>query len=79
MIHALNNLTRTLTHRQKKLGSLAIAILIVAIFSVLTGCHSKADDEAMRHQKEQYAAMKHITSQGDGKVRKPGDSGFKGY
>ncbi|MET3135321.1 hypothetical protein AAKU55_005629 [Oxalobacteraceae bacterium GrIS 1.11] len=79
MMQTLNNLTRNLTHRQKKWGSLAAAILIVAIFSLLTGCHSKADEEAMQRQKEQDAALKKITHQGDGTVRKPGQSGFKGY
>lgn len=78
-MQTLNNLTRNLTHRQKKWGSLAVAILIVAILSLMTGCHSKADEEARRRQKEQDAAMKQIAHQGDGTVRKPGQSGFKGY
>jgi len=79
MVQTLNNLTRNLTHQQKKWGSLAVAVLIVALFSLLTGCDSKADQEARQRQKEQDDAMKQITHQGDGTVRKPGQSGFKGY
>jgi uncharacterized membrane protein YeiB len=79
MIATLNNLARKLTHQQKKWGSLAIAILIVALFSLLTGCNSKADEEARQRQKEQDDAMKQLTHQGDGTVRKPGQNGFKGY
>jgi len=79
MIHTLKNLTGSLTQQQKKWGSLAIAILIVALFSLLTGCNSKADEEARQRQKEQDDAMKQLTHQGDGTVRKPGQSGFKGY
>ncbi len=79
MITTLNNLTRNLTHQQKKWSSLAIAILIVALFSLLTGCNSKAHEEARQRQKEQDDAMKQLTHQGDGTVRKPGQSGFKGY
>jgi hypothetical protein len=79
MITTLNNLTHNLTHQQKKWSSLVIAILIVALFSLLTGCNSKADEEARQRQKEQDDAMKQLTHQGDGTVRKPGQSGFKGY
>jgi hypothetical protein len=79
MIHTLKNLTGSLTQQQKKWGALAIAILIVALFSLLTGCNGKADEEARQRQKEQDDAMKQLTHQGDGTVRKPGQSGFKGY
>lgn len=79
MIQKFNNLTRSLTYQQKKWGSLAVAILVVALFSLLTGCNSKADEEARQRQKEQDDAMKQLTHQGDGTVRKPGQSGFKGY
>ncbi|XXG31299.1 MAG: hypothetical protein WJ306_01490 [Ferrovum myxofaciens] len=79
MIHTLKNLTGNLTQQQKKWGSLAVAVLIVALFSLLTGCNSKADEEARQRQKEQDDAMKQLMHQGEGKVRKPGQSGFKGY
>ncbi|WP_211454212.1 hypothetical protein [Collimonas antrihumi] len=79
MMHTLNNLTRNLTPPQRKWGALTVAVLIVALFSLLTGCDSKADQEARQRQKEQDDAMKQLTHQGDGKVRKPGESGFKGY
>jgi outer membrane biogenesis lipoprotein LolB len=64
-----------MTRQQKKWGSLAVAVLIVLLFSLLTGCSSKADDE----QKQKDEAIRQFMHQEDGTVRKPGEKGMKGY
>lgn len=65
-----------MTHSQKKWFSLVVAVALVTLFSMLTGCSSKTEADAKKKEEVTRQTMK----QGDGKaVRKPGESGFKQF
>ncbi|RFP24190.1 hypothetical protein D0T25_03940 [Duganella sp. BJB488] len=70
-----------MTFNQKKILSLALAVVIVSLLSMLTG-RSKSDAEkAAEQQNAANKATQEMMKQGDGKkaVRKPGESGFKSF
>lgn len=70
----LKRLTAGMTHQQKSMFSLALAILIFGAVSLLAGCSDKADQNAKKAD-----ATKQVLSQGTGTIRKAGQSGFKQY
>jgi hypothetical protein len=63
-----------MTFNQKKFVSLGLAVAIVAMLSMLTGCSSKAEQEAKKKE-----TTKQVLNPGDKPVRKPGESGFKSF
>jgi outer membrane biogenesis lipoprotein LolB len=68
-----------MNHKTKKFVSLSITLALVAAFSMLTGCSDKETEQAQARQKAQYEAQKQFMSQGNGKVRDWGTSGFVGF
>ena len=64
-----------MTFQQKKWGSFVAAVVVVIGFSMLVGCSSKAEEE----KKQQQEAVKQMTHQGDGTVRKAGEKGHKAF
>lgn len=70
---------RNMTFNQKKAVTLFLAVAIVAMLSMLTGCSSKAEQEKQQQEKAQQEAMKKFMHQGDGTVRKPGQNGAKQF
>lgn len=64
-----------MTFQQKKWGSFVAAVVLVVGFSMLTGCSNKVEEQ----QKQQQEAVKQMTKQGDGTVRKAGEKGHKAF
>jgi major membrane immunogen (membrane-anchored lipoprotein) len=70
-----------MTFNQKKFLSLGLAIAIVSLASMLTGC-GKSDSEKVAEQRAAANKATHeMMKQGDGQktIRKPGTSGFKSF
>lgn len=63
----------------KNFVSLLIAVAIFAVFSLLTGCSDPAAEQVQEQQKAQADGLDKFMHQGNGKVRKPGESGFKSF
>jgi monomeric isocitrate dehydrogenase len=83
----MKQFVRQMTHNQKRWFSLGVALMLFASFSHLTGCSDKAAEEVAARQKAQDDAMQQLLKQngaagrpdGGHTVRKPGESGMKGY
>lgn len=68
-----------MNHKTKKFVSISITLALVAAFSMLTGCSDKEAEQAQARQKAQDEAVKQFMRQGNGTIRKPGESGFVGF
>lgn len=70
-----------MTFNQKKFFSLALAVVIVSLASMLTGCGKSEAEKAAEQQNAANKATQEMLKQGGGTkaVRKPGESGFKSY
>ena len=83
----MKNFSKQMSHDQKRWFSLGVALILFALFSLLTGCSDKAAEESAARQKAQDAAMQQMLKQsgaastpdGNHTVRKAGESGMKGY
>ena len=83
----MKNFIKQMSHDQKRWFSLGVALILFALFSLLTGCSDKAAEESAARQKAQDAAMQQMLKQsgaastpdGGHTVRKSGESGMKGY
>lgn len=70
-----------MTFNQKKFLSLGLAIAIVALASMLTGCGKSDAEKVAEQQAAANKATHEMMKQSDGQktVRKPGTSGFKSF
>lgn len=83
----MKNFIKQMTHDQKRWFSLGVALILFALFSLLTGCSDKAEEETAARQKAQDDAVQQMLKQsgaasspdGGHAVRKAGESGMKGY
>lgn len=70
-----------MTFNQKKFLSLALAVAIVSLASMLTGCGKSEAEEVAEQQAAANKSTQEMMKQGGDKktVRKPGESGFKSF
>ncbi|NVM76080.1 major membrane immunogen (membrane-anchored lipoprotein) [Duganella sp. SG902] len=70
-----------MTFNQKKFLSLGLAIAIVSLASMLTGCGKSDAEKVAEQQAATNKATHEMMKQGDSQktVRKPGTSGFKSF
>lgn len=70
-----------MTFNQKKFLSLGLAIAIVSLVSMLTGCSESDAEKVAEQQAAANRATHEMMKQGDGQkaVRKLGTSGFKSF
>jgi uncharacterized lipoprotein YehR (DUF1307 family) len=61
-----------MSHSQKKWFSLAVAVVLVCLTSMLTGCGNKEAEQAAATQKARDEAAAVFLKQGSGKVRQWG-------
>lgn len=62
-----------MSHAQKKWFSLVVAVILVSLASMLTGCGYKEAEQAAARQKATNDAAKVFMKQGDGKIRSWGE------
>lgn len=62
-----------MSHSQKKWFSLVVAVILVSLASMLTGCGNKEAEQAAAQQKATNEAASVFLKQGDGKIRKWGE------
>lgn len=71
-----------MSHSQKKWFSLIVAVILVSLASMLTGCGNKEAEQAAAQQKATNEAASVFLKQGDGKIRewgqKPASAPAKG-
>ena len=70
-----------MTFNQKKFLSLGLAIAVVSLASMLTGCGKSDSEKVAEQQAAANKATHEMMKQGDGQktIRKPGTSGFKSF
>ncbi|MFZ3288968.1 MAG: hypothetical protein WA191_19265 [Telluria sp.] len=61
-----------LSHSQKKWYSLAVAVILACLASMLTGCGNREAEQAATQQKARDEAAAVFLKQGSGKVRQWG-------
>ena len=59
----MKNFIKQMSHDQKRWFSLGVALILFALFSLLTGCSDKAAEESAARQKAQDAAMQQMLKQ----------------
>lgn len=62
-----------MSRTQKKWFSLAIAVILVCLAAMLSGCGNKEAEQAAAQHKTTNDAAKVFMKQGDGKIRKWGE------
>lgn len=70
-----------MTFNQKKFFSLSLAVVIVCMASMLTGCGKSEAEKVAEQQAAANKATQEMMKQGGDKktVRKPGESGFNSF
>lgn len=70
-----------MTFNQKKFFSLGLAVVIVCLASMLTGCGKSDAEKVAEQQAAANKATHEMMKQGDGQkaIRKLGTSGFKSF